>query len=121
MRILAFFCIIFTAIPMVSYGQNAELDITEIVEAQAAYDAKQTNKTRSGLIAALSAYQGEPTIETVNAHLILMMNDATAGNDRKLHESAEAAATHLEPVASILPTKVAYLAPTLFRGARPTK
>jgi TonB family protein len=92
---------------MVSYGQNAELDITEIVEAQAAYDAKQTNKTRSGLIAALSAYQGEPTIETVNAHLILMINDATAGNDRKLHESAEAAATHLEPVASILPKQFA--------------
>ena len=106
----------------VSFSQSEELDITEIVEVKTAYDAKQTSKTRAGLLAALEAYQGDPTIETVNAHLTLMLNDTNAGDYRKVRESALAAADHLEPVSDILPKQLAeakfMAAVGLFNGYR---
>lgn len=107
MRFLAFFLVGLAVFTDTSFAQDEPLDISAIVEAQAAYDSKQTNKTRAELLAALESYQGEPTIETVNAHLIVMMNDTTAGNHRRMRESALLAADHLGPVSEILPQQLA--------------
>lgn len=107
MRFLAFLLVCFAILPSASLAQDEPLDISAILEAQAAYDANQTNKTRAGLLNALETYKGEPTVETVNAHLIVMMNDTMAGNHRKMRDSALLATTHLEPVSDILPKQFA--------------
>ena len=80
-----------------------ELDITEIVTAQAAYDESQTDARRAALLQALENYQGDPAVETVNAHLIVLRQDAIAGDFEKIRESARAASAHLEPVKDIVP------------------
>ena len=107
MRFLSIIFVLLFVAPSISFSQTEELDITDIVEAKAAYEAKQTSKTRAGLLAALESYQGDPTIETVTAHLIVMVNDGNARNYRRVRESALAAATHLEPVSTVLPKQLA--------------
>ena len=80
-----------------------DLDVTEIVAAQAAYDESQTDARRAALLQALQNYQGDPAVETVNAHLIVVRQDAISGDFEKIRESALAASTHLEPVKDIVP------------------
>lgn len=84
-----------------------EYDITAIVAAQDAYLENNTKATRSALLDALVDYPGEPTVETVKAHLALMVNDTTAGESKDMLESATAARDHLEPVSNLLPKQYA--------------
>jgi TonB family protein len=99
-----------------------DLDITEIATAQAAYEEAQTEVRRTALLQALENYQGDATVETVNAHLLLMSRDSLAGSYADLRTSAQATVRHLEPVRSILPRKYIeskYIASTaLFNGEK---
>lgn len=78
-------------------------DISTVVQSQDAYIENQTAETRANLFSALQAYNGAVAVETVQAYMLLVANDATAGDARSMRESAAAAAAHLEPVANILP------------------
>lgn len=78
-------------------------DVTAVVQSQEAYIENQTGNTRASLLAALQTYNGAVTVETVQAYMLLVANDATEGDASKMRESAAAAAAHLEPVADILP------------------
>lgn len=88
---------------LISIVSAQDLDITEIVAAKAAYDDSQTDARRDALLLALANYQGDPAVETVNAHLIIMTQDALSGSYEKVRESASAASRHLEPVKDIVP------------------
>ncbi len=100
MLLLLAFC---TASPAIA--QDA--DITDIVFAEDAYAAETTDQTRANLMAALAAYTDAPTVETVKAHLTVMVNDTLASDYDKMLESALAARAHLEPVLDILPKQYA--------------
>lgn len=91
------------AVCLGNLGHAQELDISEIVAAQTAYDESQTETRRTALLRALSNYQDDATVETVNAHLIVMSNDVASGDYEKMRESAVAATAHLAPVAEFLP------------------
>ena len=105
---LIFILVCFLALQFSSaFAQSEELDITDIVTAQDAYDADLNNRTRSELLAALKAYEGPPTVETVNAYIIVMANDTALGRHEKIRESALAATNHLEPIARIIPKQYA--------------
>jgi len=80
-----------------------DADIADIVFAQDAYIAEITDETRAGLIAALAAYDDAPTVETVKAHLSIVVDDKAAGNYENMFQSATAARDHLEPVSGLLP------------------
>lgn len=84
-----------------------DADITDIVAAQDAYIEEITDDTRADLIAALAAYDDAPTVETVKAHLSLMMSDTAAGNYSDMFASATAARAHLKPVSDLLPKQYA--------------
>lgn len=79
-----------------------EYDITDIVAAQDAFLAAQTEETRADLLAALANYEGEPTVETVRAHHTVMTSDTRAGNYDDMYESATAAHAHYEPVSAVI-------------------
>ncbi|NQY14070.1 MAG: energy transducer TonB [Henriciella sp.] len=87
----------------ISIASAQDLDITEIMAAKAAYDESQTDARRDALLLALANYQGDPAVETVNAHLIVMTQDALSGSYERVRESASAASRHLEPVKDIVP------------------
>lgn len=99
--------ILFVALAVFGLGidraQAEGPDITEIVDSQAAYEADPNSENRAALLEALRNYSDSVTVETVNAYLILMLNDATNGNNEAMLESADAAAKHFEPVAQIIP------------------
>lgn len=84
-----------------------ERNIAEIVTAQDAYILNITESTREALSKSLAAYENSPTVETVNAHLILMANDIAAGDYQQMLESAMAARDHIEPVSNLLPKQYA--------------
>lgn len=86
-------------------AQDAEL--TDIVLAEDAYTAEATDQTRANLIAALAAYTDAPTVETVKAHLTVMVNDTVLSDFDKMLESATATRAHIEPVRDILPKQYA--------------
>lgn len=95
---------------LVLFAPNAvsqEIDITDVVTAQDAYIAEITKDTRADLVAALAAYDDAPTVETVKAHLSLMVNDTSAGNHDDMLESAIATRDHLAPVSELLPKQYA--------------
>lgn len=99
-----FITVVATCLATLLLMANAQdVDITEIAAAQAAYDEAQTDARRSALLQALENYQGAPAVETVNAHLIVVRQDAIAGDFEKVRQSAGAAARHLEPVKEIVP------------------
>ena len=91
-----------------AYAQSDGPDVTAIVEAQAAFEAAPGKQTRKTLDAALDAYKGEPTIESLNAHLVRVRADS-AKSPSALRKSAVAAADHLEPAADVLPKQFADL------------
>ena len=78
-------------------------DISQVLAAKADYDANADDDTRAMLLAALNAYDGPPTVETVQAHWTVMINDSTEGDYKKMRESALAVETHVAPVSEILP------------------
>ena len=91
------------AVCLCSVGHAQELDISEIISAEAAYEEAQTETRRAALLQALANYQDIATVETVKAHLIVMSNDVASGDFEKMRESAVAASAHLAPVAEFLP------------------
>ena len=97
-----------------------DVDIRDIVLVEDAYTAEATDETRDDLMAALSAYRGTPTVETVKAHLSIVVNDAAAGKHDDMLQSATAARDHLESVSDILPKQYAearfIVALALFNG-----
>jgi len=82
-------------------------NINDIVAAQNAYHEEITDDTRANLVTALAAYGDAPTVETVKAHISLMVNDTAAGNYENMFASATAARAHLEPVSELLPKQYA--------------
>ena len=80
-----------------------ELDVTEIVEAHEAYTARDSNRNRNRLLAALEDYQDDAAVETVQAYRAILANDIESGRYSRIRESALATAAHLEPVADVLP------------------
>ena len=97
---------IFATICLANLAPNMsaqDLDITEIATAKAAYDESQTEARRAALLLALGNYQGDATVETVNAHLIVMTHDTMNGRYEDIRESATAAVRHLEPIRDIIP------------------
>lgn len=80
-----------------------DLDVTEIVTASDAFMAQPSADTRAALMAALSAYQGDPTVQSVNAYVGLLLHDGQGDNSADLYQSAGAAKAHFEPVADVIP------------------
>jgi TonB family protein len=78
-------------------------DVTEIVAANDAFSADRTDQTRTALLGALTDYQGEPTVESVNAYLSLLLYEAAGSNSENLFETASAATAHLESISDIVP------------------
>ncbi|MEM7328632.1 MAG: energy transducer TonB [Pseudomonadota bacterium] len=103
MRFFIVFCLFIACQTLTISAGAQEFDITEIATAQAAYDEDPTDAHRETLLDALARYRGEATVETVNAHLVVMANDSITGEPATLRESAHAAAMHLAPVAEIVP------------------
>lgn len=97
------FIAVFYMVGFAAPASAQDLDITEIVAAQADYDEAQTEARRAALLTALKNYQGDATVETVNAHLIVMSQDTVSGTFAEIRESAMAAIEHLEPVQDIVP------------------
>ncbi len=112
MRILMLILVGF-ACSFIVQAQPAGPDITGVVAAYDAYQAKPNRKARRTLMQALSDYSDAPTTETVNAHMAVLNADTKAGKAKDMRESASAMAEHLQPVADILPqqyTEARYIA-----------
>lgn len=80
-----------------------DLDVTAVVEKHEAFTSAENGDTRRELLDALAAYEGDPTVETVQAYLALMMSDTGSAEYSEMRETALATAAHLEPVSEILP------------------
>lgn len=80
-----------------------ELDVTEIVAASDAFTVDPSETSRTALVGALADYAGDPTVQSVNAYVSLLLHDGASGDNENLYETASAATVHLEPVADILP------------------
>ncbi|MEC7291057.1 MAG: energy transducer TonB, partial [Pseudomonadota bacterium] len=79
------------------------MDVTEIVAAKQAFSAQANEDTRAALFDALAAYDGDATVESVNAYMALLLHDATGDSIEDMYQSATAATAHFEPVSDILP------------------
>ncbi|MEM9180717.1 MAG: TonB family protein [Pseudomonadota bacterium] len=77
-------------------------NVSDIVAAEDAFLGAQTEDNRAILMAALASYEGEPTVETVRAHHILMTSDTRAGIYDAMFESAAAARAHYEPISNVI-------------------
>ncbi|MEL8054549.1 MAG: TonB family protein [Pseudomonadota bacterium] len=102
------------SLPFVAGAQTAAPDVTEVVSAYEAWKADpKDRKKRKAIKEALAAYTGEPAVETLNAHIGLLGYSLQNDRPGMLRETAIAAATHLEPVADIVPQQygeAAYIA-----------
>ncbi|MEO0448783.1 MAG: energy transducer TonB [Pseudomonadota bacterium] len=78
-------------------------DISQVLATKASYDANTNDDTRAALLDALSAYDGPPTVETVQAHWAIMINDSVDADYENMRESALAVEAHITPVSEILP------------------
>jgi len=105
-RTLALMLIAF-ACSLIMQAEPVGPDITNVVEAYDAYQAEPDRKARKALMAALTDYSGDPTSETVNAHMAVLGADTKAGKAKNMRESAVATADHLQPVADVLPQQYA--------------
>jgi TonB family protein len=107
MRILSLLFLSFALWAFSPASHAQDLDVTEIVSAHDAYSQSANKQTRASLSDALDRYRGDPTVQSVNAHLALVMSDTLAAEYKDMRSSALAAAAHLEPVADILPRQYA--------------
>ncbi|MEM1036071.1 MAG: TonB family protein [Pseudomonadota bacterium] len=107
--LIAIFCM-----PFVAMAQTTAPDVTEVVQAHEAWEVDPKDREKRKAIGdALVSYNGEPTVETLNAHIALMTYSVQNDRPRILRETALAAATHIEPVADIVPQQhgqAAYIA-----------
>lgn len=85
------------------FTQEAGPDVTAIVQALEAFDSNPNKKTREALDAALEAYSDEPTQESLEAVLARVKADAQKRSFKNLRISSQAALTHMEPVADVIP------------------
>lgn len=103
MRALLVVCIVWIGATSASPIIAQELDVTEIVAANDAFTANPDETTRAALMTALNAYDGEPTVQSVNAYIGLMMQDGAGDSAEDTLASASAATAHFEPIADIIP------------------
>lgn len=103
MRIFAWLCLAGIVVLVAASSFAQDLDVTDAVAAHEAFVEDPSKPNRSNLLGALEAYQGDATVETVNAYLALLKGDTSSGKYRDMRESALATSLHLEPVAEILP------------------
>ena len=80
-----------------------EPDVTDIVAANDAFTAQPDSNTRAALVSALNAYNDDPTVQSVNAYIGLMMHDGAGDSHEQTYASASAATAHFEPIADIIP------------------
>ncbi len=100
MRFLLLACLLLIG---VSSAQAQTGDISGVLAAQTAYEADANKDTRAALMEALTAYDGPPTVETVQALWAVMINDSMDGDYENMRESALAVEAHIAPVSEILP------------------
>ncbi|MEO1660077.1 MAG: hypothetical protein AAFR51_03740 [Pseudomonadota bacterium] len=93
-----------------SFGAAAQSSPSkaQIEQATMAFLEAQTEAAHDTLASLLAAYDGPPSVQSVNAHLTLLAYDGPGENVQRLQQTAGAATLHLEPVAEILPKQ--YLA-----------
>ena len=91
-------------LPFAAFAQNDQL--ADIRSAFDLFSGEPSDKNRRELLDILEAYEGPPTVATVNAHLIIMMHDAPSNKFRLIAESAGAAKQHLEPISETLPKQI---------------
>ena len=103
MRVWSLFGVAVFACFAVPDLEAQDLDVTSVVEKHEAFIASANSDTRRDLLAALGAYDDDPTVETVQAYLALMKSDTAGANYPDMRETALATATHLKPVSEILP------------------
>lgn len=75
MRVLSLFFLSSALLGLGAASHAQELDVTEIVSAHDAFTQAADKQTRTALAEALDRYQGDPTVESVNAHLALVLSD----------------------------------------------
>ncbi|MEO0607696.1 MAG: TonB family protein [Pseudomonadota bacterium] len=103
MRVLLCVALSFLITFMGPNAQSETNNVAAVLKAQQAFTASETKATRRALLDALDAYDGETTVETVQAYLAVLVSDTGSGDYTKIRESGLATATHLEPVSDILP------------------
>ncbi len=75
----------------------------QIENATMLYLNARNEDARANLVDALAAYSGPPTVQSINGHLTLMAQDAASEDAQRRFETAQAATTHLQLVAEIMP------------------
>lgn len=103
MRAFMFMLVVLLGLSAPVSAQTTETGLAAIENAYSAYETKADKATRKALLEALEAYNGEPNTTTVNAHLIVMVDDTYAAKPRELYKSATMAREHLESIANVLP------------------
>nr|WP_070960848.1 energy transducer TonB [Hyphomonas sp. Mor2] len=103
MRWFLGFCLILVSLSLNIKAKAQDLDVTEIVATSDAFAASPSDSTRAALLSALGAYSGEPTVQSVNAYIGLVMHDVQNQDNEATFESASAATAHLQPISDILP------------------
>jgi TonB family protein len=83
-------------------AQSSDINV-QIQKATSAFVEAPSTSTRAALVSELSAYQGPPTVQSINGHLSLLMYDAPSEDFPLILPTARAATAHLEPVADRLP------------------
>ncbi len=101
--------ILILSLTMVAFGwgsgasAQAAISKAQIEQATMVFVEAGSEAARDTLAGLLAAYDGPPTVQSVNAYLTLLAYDAPSENVQRLRDTARAATTHLEPVAEILP------------------
>lgn len=103
MRLLLALCLFVLGTASVFDARAQDPDVTEIVAASESFSTTASATTRAALIAALSEYSGDPTVESVNAYVTLLLYDGSGDSSEDLYETASQATAHMEPVADIIP------------------
>ena len=103
MRIVLALCLIWVGLDSWQHAKAQNLDVTEIVAATDTFSRTPTEATRAALRDALISYEGDPTVQSVNAYVSLLLHDGRRGSSEDLYETASAATAHMEAVADIIP------------------
>ncbi|MEL7040461.1 MAG: energy transducer TonB [Pseudomonadota bacterium] len=103
MRALWLVIISVVAIAHHTLATAQEDGLADVIAAHNTFIEDGSDDARGQLLAALSAYNGPPAVQSVNAYLTLMNRDATGDNYQHIRQSARATETHLMPVRSVLP------------------
>lgn len=80
-----------------------DLGTEEIAAAQVTYQTTPNDSSRAALITVLANHRGAPTVNSVQAHMIVMTDDTISGHSDHIIESASAAIAHFEPASDLIP------------------